>query len=84
MDAHGLHDLVPAGQNRVQRAQAVLENHGDLAAPDSAHLLFGQLQQVPALKEHLAPVADLPVLVIQAQNRLAGDGFAAAGFPHQA
>ena len=45
-------DLLADGQHRVQRGHRILEDHRDLVAPDRAHPLLVELQQV------LAVVAD--------------------------
>ena len=84
VDPHGFHDLIPAGENRVQRAQAVLKDHGDPAAAHRLHLFFRQGEKVFPFKEDLTLVPGEALLVIEAHDRLAGDRLAAAGLAHQA
>jgi hypothetical protein len=53
VDADGLADLVPDGEDGVEARHGVLEDHGDVVAPDLLHPLLGGLEQVLALEEDL-------------------------------
>ena len=54
VDPHRLGDLAADGHRRVQRGHRVLEDHGDVVAANLAHLLFGQLHELPADQAHRA------------------------------
>jgi hypothetical protein len=54
-----LGDLVADGQHRVQRGHRVLEDHGDLLAPDLAHRLLVEVEQV-APSSRISPAAIRP------------------------
>ena len=84
MDAHGLHDLLTAGEHRVQGAQAVLKHHGDVLAADLLHLPLRKREQVFAVEEDLAVILRQPFFVIQTHDGLARDALAAAGFSDEA
>src|SRR5262249_15582370 len=49
----GLADLAPDRQHGIQRRHWILENHGDVIAADTAHLLVVELQQVAPVEQHL-------------------------------
>jgi hypothetical protein len=56
---HRLGDLLADGEHRVQRGHRLLEDHRDPVAPDAAHRLIGEVEQVLAFEEDLAG-DDLP------------------------
>ena len=83
VDPQRLRHLVADGEHRVQGAQGILEDHGDLAAPDPAHFLLRYLQQVPSPEQHLAR-DDAPGRPRhQAQDGEAGHALAAARLPQE-
>jgi len=45
-----LGDLIPHPKNRVERGHGLLENHGQLVAPERPHGLFGEREQVRAVE----------------------------------
>jgi len=49
-----LADLHADGEHRVQRAHRVLQDHGDLAAPDVLHLVLALREEIVAVEQHLA------------------------------
>ena len=83
VDLQGLGDLPADGQHRVQRGHGLLEDHGDLAPPDAAHLVLGEREEIPPLEEDLA--ADDPPRGSRHEphHRERADGLAAAGLAHQ-
>jgi hypothetical protein len=84
VDAEHLTELVADGEDRVQRAERVLEDHGDPAAADLAALLGGHLEHVLAAEEDLA-LGDLRRRHVEdahdglGGHRLAGTGLAEHG-----
>ena len=84
MDAQRLHDLLAAGKDGIQGAQAVLKHHGNILAAHLLHLPFGELEQIHPVKEDLAFVVHEALFIIQTHDALARDGFAAAGLAHEA
>ena len=50
----GFHDLLTAGEDRIQRRHRVLEDHRDAAAAQLAQGRLGHLQQVGAVEQNLA------------------------------
>ena len=54
VEQDALGDLFAHGVDGVQGGHGLLEDHGDLIAPDLLHLPLRELEQVPALKEDLA------------------------------
>ena len=50
MDGERLHDLQADPEHRIERGHRLLEDHGDLAAADAAHLLVGELEQLAAVE----------------------------------
>ena len=82
VEADHLSKLVSNGKQGVQADHGLLKDHGDLVAPDPAHLALG-------LGEQLFPVeADAPGDLSgrggqQAYDALGSDTFARAGLPHQ-
>ena len=77
----GLGDLPAHGHGGVEAGHGVLEDHADVVAAQSLHLLFRAQQQVFALEPDVA-FGDAAVFGQQPQDGLGGDGFAAAGFAH--
>ena len=75
----GLDQLPADGVERVERGQRVLEDGADLAAPDLAHLLVGQVVDAPAAEADLAR-GDAPGWIEQSDDRRAGQRLAGAGF----
>ena len=47
-------DLFANGHSRVKAGHRVLEDHADLAAPDLAHLLLREIEQVLVVKQDAA------------------------------
>ena len=81
LQQHGLGNLLADTDNGVQGGQGVLENHGDLVAPDLAHILLGNLQQIPAVIDDLAALNN-GVARQNTQDGLGGDGLAGTGLAH--
>ena len=79
VDAEHLGDLPAHGEDRVQRAECVLEDHRDPLASNHAALVFGQLQQIHAPEEDLPAGHETRGRVEDAHDRLRGDRFARAG-----
>src|ERR1700676_5035973 len=52
--ADGIDELLTDGEGRVERAQRVLEHHGDLATAHGAHRLLVEGGQIAALEQYLA------------------------------
>ena len=46
-----LHDLVADGEDRVERAHRVLEDHGELTAADPAQLALAHCSQVSTVEQ---------------------------------
>ena len=81
LQQHGLGNLLTDADDGVQRGQGVLEDHGDLVAPDFAHILLGDLQQIPAVIDNLAALNN-GVARQNSQDGLGGDGLAGTGLAH--
>jgi hypothetical protein len=79
VDAEHLAELVAHGEHRVQRAERVLEDHGDPPAADLAALLGGHLEHVLAAEEDLALRDPGRRHVEDAHDRLRGHRLAGAG-----
>ena len=91
-------DLVADGVHRAERGHRLLEDHGDLAAADGAHLaaVWVQLGQVDRFRSALPPFVPAarwkricpstirPGRVDQLQDRVGRDALAAAAFAHHA
>ncbi len=73
-------DLVADLADRVQRRARVLEDHGDLAPAQVAHLALTGLAHVDAGKRDGA-FGDTPGAIQDAHHGIRGDGFAGPGFP---
>ena len=84
VNAQRLHDLVGNAQHRVQGRQRVLKDHGDIPAADVLHFPEGQVQDIPALQQHLALIAGHVFLVIEPHDGHARHALAASGLAHQA
>ncbi len=82
VDAVRLHDLVAHREEGVQRRERVLEDHGDLAAPQLAHRLRVGGEQLLAVQPDLArELRALPAVLadrVQAHDAERGDGLAGA------
>ena len=78
-----LRHLVPHSHDRVQGGHGVLEDHGDLVAPDVLDLLLLHGENVLSLIDDAA-ILDLSRLRHQPENAQGGGGFARAGLAHQA
>ena len=75
-----LDDLAPGLQDRVQRGERVLEDHGDPAAADPAHLPLALGQQVLAAQRYRGPGSELaPDPGNQTHDGQSGEALAAAG-----
>ena len=57
MDLRGLGQLAADGEDGVERGHRLLEDHGDLAPADLAHLVFRKLEEIASLEED-APAED--------------------------
>ena len=77
-----LADLRPDGEDRIERAHRLLEDHRDLPAPHAAHLRLGHPQHIAAAPQHLA--ADPRRRFHQAQDGAQGQALARAGFAGKA
>ena len=82
VEDHRLLDLSADGLEGVEGGHGVLEDHGDLPAPDGEPLLFrGVSGQVLSAVEDVPP-GDIAVLVQQAHEGLGEHALARAGLPH--
>ena len=54
VEEDGLDDLAADGENGVEGGHGFLEDHGDLAAADGLHVVFGELEEVLALEKDAA------------------------------
>ena len=82
VQAQGLRGLHAHFQHRVERGHGLLEDHGDMAAPQGAHLFRGHGAQVAAAEQDAA--ADMGIFGQQMQDGAGREALAAAGFAHQA
>ena len=82
MQAQGLRGLHAYLQYRIERGHGLLEDHGDMAAPQGAHLFRGHGAQVAAAEQDTA--ADMGIFGQQMQDGAGREAFAATGFAHQA
>ena len=78
-------NLVPGGEHRVERGHGLLENHGDVSAPNAAQRRVARLCQVKHLaaaapKRHAAVDDAAAAMLDQAHQRQRGDRFAGARF----
>ena len=78
-DPELLGDLEPDGEDRVQRGQRVLEDHGDALAADPAALLVGHREHVLAVEPDLPAGDEAGRHVQDAHDGLRGDALAGAG-----
>jgi hypothetical protein len=84
VELQGLADLAADGQHRVERGHRVLEDHGDLFAPDLAHLVLVQIEQVLAAKVDFALDDFAGGLGDQTHDAQGADAFAAAALAYHA
>ena len=83
MQQDGFHQLMADGIGGVQGGHGVLEDDGNLVAPDILHFLFGNTHQLLAV--HLDGAGDdLAGLFQNLHNGVSGNGLAGAGLPHNA
>ena len=75
-----LRDLLADGQHRIEAGHRLLEDHGDVVAPDLLHRLLGKRQQVAPLQRD-PPLDAAGAAGEQAHDRQRGDALARAGFP---
>ena len=54
MNAEDFGDLVADGEHRVQRSHRLLEDHGNLPAPDPTHAIMGRLDQILPVQQNPA------------------------------
>ena len=80
--AHRFGDLFADGQDRVERRQRLLEDHGDLIAAQILHLALVHGEKILAMDLDRAS-CDTP-LRVEAAERQRGHRFAAAGFADDA
>ena len=78
MPMDGLGDLVADGEDGIQGARRLLKYHGDASAPQLAHLLFGQGEDVRPAKVNSAALYT-PGMGDQSQNTASRHGLAATG-----
>ena len=83
MEHQRLIDLLAHGLGGVQGRHGVLEDHGDLLAPDRGPVVFAQLQQVLALIDDLALCDPAGAVRQQAENGQGCCGLSGAGLTHQ-
>jgi len=57
VEANRLHDLLAHRVDGVERGHGFLEHHRDLVPPQPAHLILGEIEEVPPAQEHL-PAGD--------------------------
>ena len=81
VDADGLANLVPDGEDGVEARHGVLEDHGDVVAPNLLHPLLRHLEEVLALEEDLTLGVRGWRLRVQLHHRERRDALAAAGLP---
>src|SRR6266404_2211826 len=79
----GLGDLPVDAEQRVQRCHRILQDHGDLAATDTAHLAWPLLCQFLPGEFYAAP-DNARCRREQTDNRQASRGFAASRLAHEA
>ena len=78
-----LHQLVADGEHRVERGHRVLEDHGDLSAPDVAHLLLGEARAGRTSWNRIWPVTTSPAGPFdQPHHREGAHRLAAPRLPH--
>ena len=70
-------------KHRVQAGHGLLENDGDVIAPNVIQLPLGNLGQILAVEQNLTAV-NIAVAVQQLQDAHGGDGFSGTGFAHNA
>ena len=78
VDLERLHDLLADRQHRIERCHRLLENHGDVAAPERGHLRFRDFRQVAALEQHAAAGDARGDRMQEAHHGERGDGLARA------
>ena len=86
--AQGLGHLLAHGVDRVEGGHGLLEDHGDLVAPDVPQAVLRGLGQVddlavPAAEEQLSPGDAAPAQFHQADQAQGRDRFAGPGLAHQ-
>ena len=75
--------LGPDAHGGVHGAHRLLKHHADVLSLDAAQGVAAAGQQVPPVQQDLPPEGRL-LWPQQAGDHHGGDGFSAAGFPHQA
>ena len=83
VDPDGLAQLAADGKGGVQAGHRILEDDGDPAAAEVLHLLFGVLEDVLPLEEHLA-LGDAAGVRQDAHDRIGRHALAAAALAHDA
>ena len=81
--AERLRDLVPDGEERIQRGHRILQDHRDALAANAPHLDVGLGAEILALEEDL-PARDLGRGRQQAQDGQRERALAGAGLAHDA
>ncbi len=79
-----LRHLVTDRVDRVQRGHGLLENHGDLIAPDAPHPGFCELEQVFLLEQYFAAGYPAGRGRYEPHDGGSRDALSAAGFSHEA
>jgi hypothetical protein len=82
VDGDGLGDLLADGHHRVEGGQGVLEDHGDLPAPDGLEVTLGAPDELVAAEADRPP--DGGALGQQPEDGERGDGLARTGFADDA
>jgi hypothetical protein len=79
VEAETFRNLVADPEDRIQRGHRFLEYHGYSVAPNTAHFIVGQEEQVSSLEEDFAG-CDYSRRWNQSKDRKCRNAFAAAGF----
>ena len=83
VDAQRLGNLVPDGEDRIERAHRLLKDHGDAPAANGAHLAGAAGGKIDPVKMDRAVEAG-KIVRQQSQDRKPGDGLAAAALADDA
>ena len=81
VERDGLANLPADREQRIERGHRLLEDHGNLVAPDILHFGLGRFEEVPSLQPDGAADDAARRARHQAQDRERRHALAAAGFP---